>query len=619
MTGAKAGERAAHRIGYRPEVDGLRCIAVMSVIFYHAGLTFVPAGFLGVDIFFVISGYLITNILFADLEKDRFSIIRFYERRIRRIVPALMLVIFLSIAAAYLLMIPDDLENFGQSVVATILFSNNILLFLTSGYFELSTEFKPLMHTWSLGVEEHYYIVVPIIMWALHRVGGRRATVIGIAVVTIASFLFSLWAAHAWPTGNFFLLPSRAWELGAGGLVALNEPYLRRRFPLGATATAGAGIAGLAMIVLPMLLIAPTTPLPDWPTLVPVLGTCLVMLLSTGRDPAGRLLSSSPFVGIGLISYSAYLFHQPLFAFARIASLEEPGTALMVSLIPVTLLCAWLSWRWVEQPFRSKAVRRPLLFGAAAASSAVGLALGLNFHLTSGFYSRWPELAGRDAGFSAGQNIAYNTGPDRYAGQPLPAGGGRLNILVIGDSFARDFINMGMETGALAGRNLSLASLGDCPAALPDSVMENVRRADLIVLSSAFDVERVDCIRQRVGRLRQATRVRLVVIGTKSFGWNNNAIMLLDPDTRYAYRPLPTDDVRRANEAARRTLPPDVYVDVLAMLSDGEGRVPAFTPERLFISQDRAHLTQAGARYVGAMLFHHPLLRDLNAPAATPR
>lgn len=608
-----------HRIGYRPEIDGLRAIAVMSVIFYHAGLSFIPAGFLGVDIFFVISGYLITNILVADLDEERFSILHFYERRIRRIIPALMLVILLSLVAAYFLMIPDDLENFGQSVVATILFSNNVLLFLTAGYFDLSTEFKPLMHTWSLGVEEHYYIVIPILMWVLFRFGGRRATLIGIAAVSLASFLFSLWAVHAAPTANFYLLPSRAWELGAGGLVALAGPSLCGRLALASRAHAALAIAGLAMIVVPMLVFTRETPMPAAPTLLPVLGTCLVILFAGDRDPVGRLLSTRAFTGIGLISYSAYLFHQPIFAFVRIASLDEPPRLLMVALIPVTLLCAYLSWRWVERPFRSREMRLPALLVSTGSLSAAGLAAGMLLYLTSGFYSSWPELAGRDKGFSTGQNIAYNTRPDQYINRLLPPPSDRANILVIGDSFARDFINMGLETGALQDRNISLMRDTDCPGStLSALTVENVRRADHIILASAFDIVRARCIAQRVKLVRDLSDAPIAVIGTKSFGWNNNAIMLLDPSTRYVYRAKPVTDVVRANAEAGRIMSTAVYVDILAMLDRGDGRVPAFTPDHMFISQDRAHLTQAGARYLGPMVFRHPALSDLLWPPPSP-
>lgn len=603
------------KIGYRPEVDGLRAIAVMSVLLFHAGLPFVPAGFLGVDVFFVISGYLITNILHSDLEAGRFSIWRFYERRIRRIAPALLFVILLSVPAAYLLMVPDDLKSFGQSIIATILFSNNVLLWLSTNYFELSIEFKPLMHTWSLGVEEHYYIVVPLLMWGLHRVGRHRATWIGLALVTAASFALCLWAVDAYPRANFYLITSRAWELGAGSLIALGAPPRHRRLRLRPATISGLSALGLAMIVAPMLLLSRSTPLPGALTLVPVTGTCLVLLFANTSNPTGRLLSTWPFVGVGLISYSAYLFHQPIFAFTRIYCLEEPARWLMVALIPVTLVCAYASWRWVEQPFRQKTMPvRPML-ALVASASAIALAAGTAFYLTAGFYYKWPELARRDTGFSARQNMIYNTGPDRFEGAMLPAPGTRLNVLVLGNSFGRDFINMGIEARALSNSNVSFHHMQACaPGALPDSIEANARRADFVVLAFDFRTPDISCIQARIRALRPLSPAKLIVFGTKSFGWNDNAVMRLPPAARYSYRPKPVTEIVEANAAAARTFAADVYVDVLGMISDPQGRVPAFTPDRYFISPDRLHFTRAGAAYIGAIAFHrHPALRALAA------
>lgn len=604
-----AGGRDSHKLAYRPEIDGLRAIAVLAVIVNHAAAALLPGGFLGVDLFFVISGYLITGILLNDLQAGSFSIARFYERRVRRIIPALMLVMLLSIPAAVLLDLPDDLENFGQSLIATTFFANNVLLFLTSGYFELEASFKPLLHTWSLGVEEQYYLLVPLLMWGAWQLGKARGVAVGIAAITGASFLFCLWAARHAPVFNFFMILSRGWELGAGALVVIAEPRLR---PLAGKAGSVLAALGLVLAVAPLFFPAPPTG-PGLLTLVPVAGICLVLAFGGATGPTGRLLTLPPLTGIGLISYSAYLFHQPVYAFVRTASLEEPKPALMLALIAPILLLAWLSWRFIERPFRDRrrTGRRTLLVVCGAASLIV-VGAGALFYLTSGFYRNWPELAAPGAGYGRGANIAYNQGPERFRGLPLPETRDRVRVLVIGNSFARDFINMGLESGNLDPQALSFGHTSDC-GRLPQRILTNVARADFIILSTRFEAQQVPCLVRRLGQLHGMTSVPVIIIGRKSFGYNNNAIMLLPRTVRLTWRVKPTAEAIGANAAARQALPPASYVDVLAMLGDAGGKVPVFTPDDKFISQDREHLTQPGARWLGPILFRHPTLAAIAA------
>jgi peptidoglycan/LPS O-acetylase OafA/YrhL len=608
---------AARTIAYRPEIDGLRAVAVMMVILYHGLIPGFGAGYIGVDIFFVISGYLITGILTAELAEGRFSILRFYERRIRRIIPALMLVMLLCVPFALWLMLPDDLENFGQSLIATTAFANNILMLMTSGYFETEVQFKPLMHTWSLGVEEQYYLAVPLMMWAAWAWGKTRGVVTGIAAVTVLSFATCIVLARYAPQADFFLIFSRGWELGAGSLAVLLEPRIR---PLAGKRTAAALVLfGLLLAVSPFLY-RYTVATPNWRTALSMAGICLILLFGGRDDPAGRVLASKPFVGIGLISYSAYLFHQPIFAFVRLASLDQPSVALMLGLLVPILLCAWLSWRFVEQPCRdrSRVSTRKLLIGSLAAA-LVTIAVGATFQLTSGFYQRWPELADQKArGRFA--NIEYNLGPERFEKVSLPASSDKVRVLVIGSSFARDFINMALETGRVGNHIFALRARADCEVLKAEEI-EQARNADFIVLASRPSPGQVRCIARRIKRLSGLTSAQIIIIGRKSFGYNNNAIMRLPAAQRIDWRVLPLAEALAANAAARRALPPESYVDVIGMLSDARGRVRVFTPEGRFISQDREHLTRPGAIYVGAIIFRHPALQALldARPAHPPR
>lgn len=205
-------------MNYRPEVDGLRAVAVTSVLLFHAGFETFSGGFVGVDIFFVISGYLITSIILGELQKGTFSLIHFYERRFRRILPALYVVILFTIVVGWFTLLPDEYKNLGQSVVATTLYTNNMLLGLTSGYWDLASQFKPLLHTWSLGVEEQYYAVVPLLLLCVWRRKGLLG--IGLLFLIVLSLGFACYFVHLSPSWAFYLLPTRFWELALGAACA---------------------------------------------------------------------------------------------------------------------------------------------------------------------------------------------------------------------------------------------------------------------------------------------------------------------------------------------------------------------------------------------------------------
>lgn len=330
---------------YRPEIDGLRAIAVIPVILFHAGLTLFSGGYVGVDVFFVISGYLITSILIGELEQDNFSIIRFYERRARRILPALFFVMLCCIPFAWKWMLPSELKDFSQSVVSVVFFASNILFWREEGYFAPAAEMKPLLHTWSLAVEEQYYVLFPIFLLLAWRF-GRRSVFWSICAIAALSLAASEWSWRNAPSANFYLAPTRAWELLAGSICAF---LLSGREPRASNALS---LAVLGLIVFAIFYFDDSTPFPSVYALAPVLGTALIILFGGSGSWAARLLSTRSFVGIGLISYSAYLWHQPLFAFARIRSVLEPSPELMMALAALSLVLAYFSWRYVETPFR---------------------------------------------------------------------------------------------------------------------------------------------------------------------------------------------------------------------------------------------------------------------------
>lgn len=378
-------------MNYRPEIDGLRAVAVLPVILFHAGFQSFSGGFVGVDVFFVISGYLISTLILADLQKGTFSLARFYERRARRVLPALYVVMLASLPLAGWLLMPHDLNRYSQSLVAVASFSSNILFYLTSGYFETANELKPLLHTWSLAVEEQYYLLFPLVLLLTWRL--RRSGLIALlALLAGASLAGAHWAAYRAPDFAFYMLPTRGWELLLGSFAALyllsatytSQPAAPHPAPLSHEA---AGSLGLLLIAYAVFAFDRHTPYPSLYTLVPTLGSVLVILFATQQTRVGRQLSQRLWLGLGLVSYSAYLWHQPLLAFTRMAAPGAFSLGIKLMLVAATFGVAFLSWRYVERPFRNQdVIGRLTLWTLAAALALIFIALGSIGTATNGFY-----------------------------------------------------------------------------------------------------------------------------------------------------------------------------------------------------------------------------------------
>ncbi|MBI1357421.1 MAG: acyltransferase family protein [Acidobacteria bacterium] len=592
---------------YRREIDGLRAIAVIPVILFHAKLEAFAGGFVGVDIFFVISGYLITRICLAEMWQERFSLMHFYERRVRRIIPALFVVVAACIPFAWFLMLPDPLENFGQSIISTVLSTNNILLFLTTGYWDLAAEFKPLLHTWSLGVEEQYYLLFPLALWMMFT-AAPRWIVPTLSVTALASLGLTLWLLHWSPAANFYLLPTRAFELLAGSLCAAVGPLRRGRF----SGLLGAG--GLAMIFWSVAMYDRSTPFPSLYTLVPVGGAALVILFATEENLAARFLSWKGFVAVGLISYSLYLWHQPLFAFARILSREEPGAAVFVPLIALCVGLSYLSWRFVENPARDRKLARPGVFYPAMAGAGVALcAVGAAFHFTGGAPSRVDVLS-----TAAGGHIAYNERIRSYEANAFPENGQR-NVLVLGNSFGRDVSNMALESGYLADKNLIYRS--DVPSCLsPETNIAGlIEAADEVYFTSGNYP--TDCLRKNLEIVQNLGAVP-VVFGPKAFGYNLNVYKDTPRETRASVYNLVDSRTLAINGRLKKVVPPGQYVDLIGALSADGKTVRVFDDHGFLLSADRVHLTDAGAQFLGRIVFGappHPPSAALADTVATPR
>jgi peptidoglycan/LPS O-acetylase OafA/YrhL len=366
---------------YRPDIDGLRAVAVLSVVFYHAGIKAMGGGYVGVDIFFVISGYLITRYIDQRIGEGKFSIVEFYERRVRRIMPALLFFLAVASALCYWGLLPDDLDKFAKSEIAAILFAPNIYFYRAAGYFDLAAKSKPLLHLWSLGVEEQFYIFFPLTMMIASR-WGRRAILITVYAGFFVSFVLSIFEVKHDPAGAFYLVPFRAWELLLGSLLALGAVPkfggVRFRNALSAL--------GLISILISLFVYSPSTPFPGLAAALPCLGAGLIIYGNeSGRTITGTLLATRPMVAIGLISYSLYLWHWFLLVFSEQLLGRPLKVSETIGAVLLSFALAAFSWKFVERPFRKHTLGnlRPALFlevGLVTACVAVAAVVGIAKH-----------------------------------------------------------------------------------------------------------------------------------------------------------------------------------------------------------------------------------------------
>ena len=425
---------------YRADIDGLRAVAVLSILFYHVGIDAFGGGYVGVDIFFVISGFLITTIIVRELGDQSFTIGRFYERRVRRILPALTFVLVATLCAGFFLLPPGQLENLAQSALATSVFSSNIFFFAGTGYFDGPSEAKPLLHTWSLAVEEQYYILFPLLLMLIHkRLAGRY--LLPVAAIAALSFLACALLTPSRPTATFFLIPFRAWELFIGSLLAIGAvPLLTSPAARHLLAS-----AGLAMVLISVFGFTPATEFPGIAAALPTLGTAAVIHAgSSGEHLFRRSLSWRPLVFVGLISYSLYLWHWPLVVYAKLMLVNEFNDAERTAVIVASFVFATLSWKFVEAPFRDRErfPSRGRLFAGAGVVTAAVMAFAAVFVLQGGMPSRdlpagMQEIVAADPGW-AHWKACEELGEERNSNPELCSIGaeGDPGFLLWGDSHA---------------------------------------------------------------------------------------------------------------------------------------------------------------------------------------
>jgi peptidoglycan/LPS O-acetylase OafA/YrhL len=508
----KSGQSAdSDVIRYRPDVDGLRAIAVISVVFFHLFKSAAPGGYLGVDMFFVLSGYLITAIIWLEIRERKFSIVRFYDRRIRRIMPALLLLLLVTTLVSVLILLPTDLIGYGKSLLATLVFTANVYFWRDADYFSPAAEQKPLLHIWSLGVEEQFYILFPLILVLLARWWPRRApyAIGALTIGSLAANVLALYVGGSVPA--FFLLPTRAWELGVGALLALLPAHAA---PRAAAARVAASVGALLVAIgiihpLDLFWIVPVA-------LPVVVGTALLVLGGQhDRSPINRVLRWHPVVFVGLISYSLYLWHWPIivltqYYLVRPLTLPEAAAALVLM-----TACAAGSWWFVERPFRRKQtpIERVRFVAAVGAVTLAAAAAGILFAR---------GLPGRLNAEAAVINQAVDTnfrceisdylafGRSRACGMNLPSRKpADADVVLLGNSHAQMYTPVWTSIIADRGQAGLLVPANGC---LP-TMKANISR------------ECMEIARDNLTEISKLTRAKTVIVG---LNWEHRQGVLID-------------------------------------------------------------------------------------------
>ncbi len=473
---------------YQSELDGIRAIALIVVLIYHTGFTLFSGGYLGVDVFFVLSGYLITNLVLSHFDQKKFSYSDFFERRARRIFPALYVVLLACILPAWFLLVPPDMLSFVNSQSSAAAFLSNVFFWRESNYFDTSSELKPLLHTWSLAVEFQFYLIYPIYIWLAYRLFPKY-----IFQVTALCFLISLilshWGAIVKPTPNYYLLPTRAWELLYGALIAIwITKHGKKNTPLTINSLTAdfLSMVGLLLILVPVFFFTNETPFPSAYALIPTTGTALIIIFSGYSSILYKLLTFRPLTYLGLISYSAYLWHQPIYAFIRQMEEYLPYQGVWIAALVATLALASMTYHFIENPFRSRSKISSRSFYSTTCTALVGLfGFGVITNATNGFENRFHlpvnlqtqyELPTTDNGW-----CFYSVDTNRKL--PLGIAGTQCAVgkkqdfqyqgLLVGDSTAGHFEPFWDQVGEVINAKISSITTNWCYPSLTENFTRN--------------------------------------------------------------------------------------------------------------------------------------------------
>ena len=613
-------------MNYRPEIDGLRAVAVIPVIFFHAGYALFAGGFIGVDIFFVISGFLITNIIINELDAKNFSLLSFYERRARRILPALIVVMLACIPFTFFWFLPGDLKNFSESLVSTSLFFSNFLFWKESGYFEIASELKPLLHTWSLALEEQFYILFPIFMILMWK-SSKNLIYVTLIFIFAISFSLSHWGAYNYSTAAFFLLPTRGWELLLGVFASF---YLHKRaFKPNIYLAQSMSIFGMSLIIFSLFYFDLNTPFPSAYTLIPTIGALLIILFGISGTFINKLLSSKFLVGLGLISYSLYLIHQPFFAILKYRFQAEVVEGYVLPILFFITFLAYVNWKFIETPFRDRSkFSRSTILSLSLISMFVISAIGTIGVFSNGFEQRFSKNDLVILNQYTDANKYVNSRFDNYEIN-FDTNPQTKNIMIIGDSFGEDLINAIFE--ANLNRNASISTkkiqahcgnlyiekditqfiraqdLQSCKNGYDDKLFRiRLNHADEVWLASSWREWVIPMLSESIANIKNiAPKAKIKVFGRKHFGKRHINEFInssyFNTEALLSTKPLPSSHIA-INKKMKELISKDEFIDVSWIICMSEFECSNKTPEGLPISYDGVHFTKAGATYFGKLL-----------------
>lgn len=568
---------------YRRDIDGLRSIAVLSVIAYHFG--FFPNGYLGVDIFFVISGFLITKILVREVSENRFSILQFYLRRTRRIIPLVLFVNFIALAVGVFVMLPDDLENLSQSVVATNLFGNNILqLITTRNYWDVINDYKPLVHTWSLGVEEQFYVIYPLFFLAFGRKWAHLVSPLLFFLTLISLFLFIFSSSDE--ASKFYLIQFRFFELSLGGLgaIVIKDNLFESKYSI------------LFLLVVVCIMLCDFHLSNTIKLCITVSATLGVIISDNNKNKiSSYILENKLMVGIGKISFSLYMWHQIVLAFSRyfiLENVENPSLFQSIIIFIIIFLFSIFSYFVIEQPFRDlKRITTSVLLLISAIMFIFTTSFSLILNFRSGVIRDVPELGIARSEIRSGLHSEYNS--RIYELNKNFSNNNKIKILIIGNSFARDWANVLLESDNKESLEISYTDdIKNCK-----DINQRLYRAKYVFFSE-IDSSYLNTVSQNY----KIDPTKILVVGTKNFGKSNGIYYNRKDDYDYCFqRARMQKGFLELNTNLKNELG-DKYIDLIGMILNDEKTVPVFTSECKFISSDGRHLTKFGARYFSEIL-----------------
>ena len=615
---------------YIPHIDGLRALSVIFVIFFHAEFNYFQGGFLGVDVFFVISGFLITRHMIKEFKSNTFNLFYFYERRARRILPILIFVIITIIPFFIFTLLPYQLVDFAQSLVSIIFFLSNFLFWQESGYFGDINQLKPMLHSWSLSIEEQYYLFFPFLFFIFYK---KKKILFFLIIIFIISLFIAEYSSNNFIVFNFFSTINRIWEIILGAIIAFQAgKFQTNRIIINQILS----ILGLFAILFSFLYFDESYPLPSFLSLLPTMGAALIILYANKKTFVNNILSSYYLPGLGLISYSAYLWHQPVFAFSRI-NFEIDNFIIKIILIIFILTLSFFTWKFIEKPFRKKNTIKLKYFIITVVSSIIFI-LFISFFIIykSGVlktidskYIDIYELNPLEQGRYVRKNFLLHRDHKFNEKSIL------MKILIIGDSYAQDFVNMGIESNSF--ENFEISTFYTKPECglyfgtrdvsfniakkykrvcgkervINDLFKHNLINTDIVVLSSNWRLWDSMLINETIKNFDLKNNQTFLIIGKKNFGHIDLKVLQKEKLILENINNRVNEDFIEINNQMKNMIDKNNFVDIHKIHCESKDNCSIFTKNFKLISYDGSHLTKNGAKELGFKVFNSEPLKSL--------